>query len=667
MENQNLISNEDSNLNSENQELNNENTNSSADKILDRINKLKKTSETEVEKEAAKIVEETTEAKVISESENITVAQSKENSFEAVDTENENDEESELTEDYSNLERENLLHLLKDIIEKEDILKSFNKVKALKDEFFYKTNKEIKETKEKFLASGGEEKSFEYIKTELENNFAIELEKYFEKRNQLKEKEEEHKKQNLKLKYEVIEGIQNLINKPESFETTYNNFKLLQQKWRETGLVPKENLKQLWDDYHREVDNFYKYLEINKELRDLDLKKNLNEKLKLCEQAEELLTEQNITNARGKLQDLHKMWKETGPVSNEKKDEIWDRFRSATININKRFQENLDKIKEQQEKNLESKTFLCEKAEEYSIKIYNTHTEWKDASNQVIKLQALWKNIGFVPQNKNVEIYRRFRAACDIFFENIRNFYSKVNEERDNNMQLKIDLCIQAESLQESNEWKKTSEIYKNLQSEWKTIGPVNQKKSEEIWQRFRKACNIFFERKKAYFTTRKTNETENLERKKALIEEIKNFEPENTPADIEKLKEFQRMWTEIGFVPFDQKDIIYKEYRDIINGKFDLLNIDRSKQDEIYFNEKINTLKNSKNSQDLFSQEATKLQNKIEKIESDIKILENNLGFFANSKNAETMISDFNKKIENSKSEAEKLKAQLKKLLQEV
>jgi hypothetical protein len=582
------------------------------------------------------------------------------------DSETDDEDDTKLTEgyDFSDLHYNELLLVLKEIIEKDDYVKSIRKVNSLKDEFNFKIRKQKEDTRNKFIADGSDIKDFVEPKLDIENDFNNLLNTFYNKRNELKEKEEITKKENLKLKYEIIEGIKNLINKPESFETTYNNFKSLQQKWREIGIVPKNEVKLMWDEYHREVENFYKYLEINKVLRDLDLKKNLDEKIILCEKAEELLTVENISEARKSLQTLHELWKETGPISKEKKDEVWDRFKSATISINKKFQDHFDKIKEQQDKNLESKDFLCQKAEEYAQNNYITQKDWKEASVQVIKLQQLWKEIGYVPQNKNTEIYQRFRNSCDVFFEKIRDFYSKSNEERDNNMQLKTDLCIQAESLQESTEWKKTSEIYKNLQNEWKKIGPVSQKHSDAIWQRFRKACNIFFDRKKDYFSNRKTNEAENLEKKKALIEEVKNYQVTNTPEDLEKLKEFQRLWTEIGFVPFEQKDSVYDEYRAAIGSHFEKLNIDKSKQEEMKFNEKLENFKGSRNSKELVNSEVVRIQNKIEKLETDIKILENNLGFFANSKNAENMINEFNKKIEVSKKEVDNLKKQISQLL---
>lgn len=673
MDEEKVTPNETPDLNVENNNLNVNEEISKADFILQKIKKRneERNAVSDSDKKEDVIVEEdTTDAVTINKNEtekdksssDIKIEDEKEILSSVIDNTDEEEKEIAII-DVSELTIEELYNALSDIIKKGDFINSIRQVNAIKEEFNFKVAKNIEELKNKFISDGGDEKDFDETKTEIEDKFSLLLNDFYAKRNEHKEKEEQEKKKNLVLKYEIIEGISNLINKPESFETTFNNFKSLQQKWREVGLVPKNDVKQLWDDYHREVEKFYKYLEINKLLRDLDLKKNLDDKINLCEKAEELLTYEDISDARKQLQTLHELWKETGPVSKEKKDEIWDRFKAATITINKNFQEHFDKIKEQQERNLESKEFLCQKAEEYSTNEYTSQKEWKEASVQVIKLQSLWKGIGYVPQNKNTEIYQRFRDACDVFFEKIRKFYAKTNEERDNNLQLKTDLCNQAESLQESTEWKRTTEIYKNLQNEWKKIGPVSQKYSDAIWQRFRKACNIFFDRKKEYFSSRRKNESENYELKKALIEEVKNYQVTNTPEDLETLKEFQKRWTVIGFVPFEYKDLIYEEYRAAINTHFEKLNIDKRKQEELRFNEKIENIKSSRNPEELLNSEVIKLQNRIEKIENDIKIWENNLGFFANTKNAEPMINDFNKKISNSKKEVESLKNQIKQI----
>ncbi len=451
---------------------------------------------------------------------------------------------------------------------------------------------------------------------------------------------------------------------PTSFNETFNKFKDFQNQWSKVGVVPKNETKNLRDSYNAHVKEFYNYVKINKELRDLDYKKNLEAKILLCERAEELFLEPDATKSKRALQTLHKQWKESGSVSKDKNDEIWERFRGATAQINAKYYEYIEKIKEQQDKNFEAKTMLCEKAEEFAFANYESHREWKDASSQMIKIQRLWKGIGYVPRQHNTVVYQRFRTACDKFFENVREFYAQSNEDMENNLQLKTDLCSRAESMQKSNEWKKTSEIFKNLQTDWKKIGHVPHRKSEDIWRRFRKACNFFFDSKKAYYENRKKEEKDNLLKKRAIIDNISNFETsENGLNDLKKLRALQKEWSEIGFVPYESKDEIYKQYKKTVNFKFKNLEIDADKLAELKFNEKIENLRNMPNARDAVKLEINKMRSEIENINADISVWENNLGFFSNTKNARSMLKDFSTKIEDSKNRVKVLKRQINKL----
>jgi hypothetical protein len=416
-------------------------------------------------------------------------------------------------------------------------------------------------------------------------------------------------------------------------------------------------VKALWDEYNKHVQKFYEYVEVNKELRELDFKKNFDIKIKLCEQAEELLLETNYSKAKKELQDLHKKWKDTGSVSNEKREELWKRFQNATIKINENYAKHIENIKDQQEKNLESKRFLVEKAIEYADGEYFNHADWKEASNQVVQLQKLWKKIGYVPKEYNVEIYNQFKSACDKFFERIREFYDRTEKNRDDNYQKKLDLCVRAESLQESTEWNKTADIYKHIQAEWKNIGPVPKKHSDEIWKRFRKACNTFFDRKKEYFKEKKSNEKENLKLKEEIIKKIEDFQfTDNQIEDLKKLKEFQNEFTAVGFVPYENKDQIYKSYHAAIDAKLAKLDISKEKQDELKFSENLEIIKNSPSAERLAQKEISKIQSRIDKLTDDIKVWENNIGFFSNSEKSEAMISDITKKIQDAKDKVEAL-----------
>ncbi len=537
-------------------------------------------------------------------------------------------------------------------------------VKKIKEAFYKIVNDETETQKAKFIEEGGKTEDFEPVKDEIQAKFKELLQKFADKKETFEIKLNEQKKKNLALKYDLIEEIKELVNKPESFSKIFNRFKNLQKKWSETGPVPKNELKALLDEYNKHVQKFYEYVDVNKQLRELDFKKNFEIKTSLCEKAEELLLETDYKRAKSKLQELHKKWKETGAVANEVREELWARFQAATIQINEKFTEYLSEIKKQQEKNLESKQFLVEKAEELANKDYDTHIEWKNASDKVIELQRLWKRIGYVPKEYNNKIYSQFKSACDLFFERIRKYYEETEKDREDNYQKKLDLCAQAESLQYSDEWVKTAEIYKTIQNEWKKIGPVPKKYSDEIWKRFRKACNTFFDRKKEYYKNRKATEKENLRKKQDIIERIENFEfSEDQTENLKRLKELQNEFISIGYVPFEHKDAIYERFHNAVNSQFEKLNISKEKIEELRFAENIEALKKSPDSDFLIQKEMIKLQKQIEKLNDDIKVWENNIGFFSSSSKSDSLIKNITDKIEKAKSKVSFLRKKLNEL----
>ncbi len=567
--------------------------------------------------------------------------------------------------DFTEMSRQTLLEKMHEYAAGDNALKQSKTVQILKSAYYTKLNAEKAEHREAFIQEGGDLKDYKQLEAdENETQFAETFKAFMAKKSEQQEKLDKEMQANLAAKYDIIKAIEHLVNKPEAFGETYKEFQELQNRWRSTGIVPKAEQKALWDEYNRVTEAFFAYVKINKELRDLDLKKNLEEKIKLCEQAEELLLEPKIVKAQRKLQALHELWRETGPVIHEKKEEIWERFSMATKQINSKFSEHMEVIHVQQEKNLEAKNFLCEQAEEISSTEYENRNDWKDASDKIVKMQSLWKGIGFVPQKHNNEVYDRFRAACDKFFQRIRAFYDVVDAERDKNLQMKTDLCVQAETMQDSMEWKKTSDFYIKLQEEWKKVGPVPVKHSDKLWKRFRKACNTFFDNKKNHFKSRETQELENLKAKQDLIEKIKAVDTSKGKQEaVTALKEYQKEWTEIGFVPFDQKDSVYKIYREALDEKFGEMKMDYARAAEAEFDERVAHIRHSGNSEDMAGTEMGKLRNKIERLEADIQLWENNIGFFANTKNAEAMLKDFNKKIELSKQQVVEYKKQIKKL----
>ncbi len=665
----------ENNLNS----LKDDNELSPADKILNQLkerNLKKNTPEAEVEEteagESKKNETEIPEEKIINkedfdnkETEKEEVVSEVIADAEPAKEKNEEKEPEKKPEDFSAFSKKELLEKLKSLSAEEYKPAFDNIIKKIKESFYNIISSEQERLKTKFIEDGGKEEDFEPVKDESENKFKELVQKFYDKKETYEIKLEEEKKKNLALKYSVIEEIKELINKPESFSKTFNNFKNLQKKWNEIGLVPKNEIKALHDEYNKHVQKFYEYVEVNKELRELDFKKNYEIKISLCEKAEELLLETNYNKAKKELQVLHKKWKETGIVSNEVREELWARFQSATIQINERYSKYLDEIKEQQEKNLESKQFLVEKAEELANKNYETHIEWKNASDKVIEIQRLWKKIGYVPKEYNNKIYSQFKNACDLFFERIRKYYEETEKDREDNYQKKLDLCTQAESLQDSTEWVKTAEIYKNIQEEWKKIGPVPKKYSDEIWKRFRKACNTFFDRKKEYYKNRKAAEKENLLKKQEIINKIENLEPsDNQNETLEKLKELQNEFISVGYVPFENKDEIYDKFHSAVNAQFEKLNISKEKLEQLKFAENIEAIKKSPESDFLIQKEMMKIQKQIDKLEDDIKVWENNIGFFsASTSKSDSLIKNITGKIEKAKSRLSSLKIKMSEL----
>lgn len=566
--------------------------------------------------------------------------------------------------DYTKLSKEDLVKVLKDLLDTGQAMDIRKDVEAIKSNFYKKHKAEVEDIRKSFLASGGQPQDFKVEESPVEAELKELLSRHKELRNELSKKLEEEKEKNLEKKYKIIEGITELINSQESLNKTFQEFRDLQNQWREIGPVPQQNLKDLWESYHYHVEAFYDYIKINKELRDLDLKKNLEAKIKLCETAEELLLEPSVVEAFRKLQKLHDQWREIGPVPIDKRTEIWDRFKEATTKINRKHQEYFVNLKQEQKKNYEEKLLLCEKVENISTEEISNHTEWEKKSHEIIELQKMWKTIGFAPKKYNTQVYERFRKACDAFFDKKREYYSQNREEQQNNLQLKTELCIQAEGLQDSNDWKKTTDELIALQKRWKEIGPVPAKQSDKIWRRFRAACDHFFNNKSEYFSQIDTRYEENLEMKNKLIEEIENFK---LTSDVEKnlnsLKELQRQWSEIGFVPLKNKNEVQDRYRKAINAKFDQLKLDENKKALLKFRSRIENIAGKPNSQQRLRMERDKLFNKLKQMENDITLWENNIGFFTDSENAESMISDVNRKIESAKNKIEQLKGKIKML----
>lgn len=564
--------------------------------------------------------------------------------------------------DYSGYEKTELNTLLEEIINKGPVHLIVGNVESIKTNFYKKHRAEFEEKRKVFIDAGGNLVDYKPAEDEREVIFKQLYKKYKDQKAAYNDKIEKEKQENLKAKFLVIEEIKELVNSKEKINKTYQDFRELQQRWRSIGPVPQAEVAALWQTYHHHVEVFYDVLKLNKESRDLDLKKNLEEKIRICERAEELLLEPTVIKAFQKLQELHFHWREIGPVPNEKQDEVWERFKQVTTIINKKHQDYFDAMKHEQDNNLEAKTMICEKAEEITEISVKTPKAWEEKTNELIELQKLWRTIGPVPRKVNTKIFLRFKDACDTFFSNKKEYFKHLKDEQNNNLQLKIELCMQVEAIKDSTEWRKTTDEIIGLQKKWKEIGSIPNKHSDIIWKRFRSACDAFFQAKEKFFATIDETEKENLRKKNEIIDNIMNFKPsEDSNENINQLKGFQNAWTLIGHVPIKNKDDVQKRFREALNKQFNDLKLDRSKIEIMQFKSKVESYANEDRSKDKLHAEKFKIHDRIKMIESDLNLWENNIGFFAKSKNAESLIKDFKDKIEKAKSDIQQQKDKLK------
>lgn len=486
--------------------------------------------------------------------------------------------------------------------------------------------------------------------------------KYKSKRHLYLQNMEKEKEENYEKKLHIIEELKALLEKTEDVNHTFPEFRDLQNRWKSIDMVPQSKAKDLWETYQHYVEKFYDYIKINNEFRDMDFKRNLESKTALCERAEALVGEQNVVNAFKELQKLHDEWKEIGPVAKEFRESIWERFRTVTSVINKKHQAHFEQLKDEQKKNLEAKEQLCVKAEEIANSLPDESSDWNVLSKQMEALQAQWKNIGFAAKKENQKIYDRFREACDKFYNSKREYYTNFKNVMQENLKIKEQLCEQAEKLMNSEDWKKATDQLIGLQKRWKEVGPVARKQSDAVWKRFRAACDYFFEKKAEHFDKVDEQYGDNLARKLALIEEVKSYKVGNTrDEDISAMREFLNRWNEIGFVPFKDKEKIQKDFNAAMDVHFADIRSMESEKKLNKFRRMVYEVKNSGKGEKGLKFEREKLVMKYRKIEQDIATLENNLGFFARSKNADSMISDIRKKIELTKEELGRIEEKIR------
>ncbi len=572
---------------------------------------------------------------------------------EKVETPDESKEEKQEipSVDLSTLSKDQLLNrlaLITEFGEVQDVKDEVNDIKTLLTDIH---NAEVDELKSTFLADGGEEKDFKPTNDPIIDRMHYLLNAFRNKRIEQAKQSDLEKEDNLKIKEQIIEAIKELTQNPESLNKTFHSFHELQDKWRATGPVPRSNVKDLYENYHLQVEIFYDYIKINKELRDYDLKKNLEKKEELCVKAEGLIEEKSELKAFSELQELHKEWRETGPVPKEDKEPMWERFKAATTEINKRHQKFYDELRKSQKENLEQKTALCEKVEALNEKGITNPKEWNKVADAILKIQEEWRTIGFAPKKFNNKIYDRFRKACDTFFENKRKFYHDYKGVQDENLAAKKALVEKAESMKDRDDWKEATEAFIQIQKDWKKIGPVPRKHSDAVWKKFREACDYFFERKNKFFHKIDETQETNLTQKKELIEELNNLELSgDSDKDIALLNDIKQKWSDIGHVPFKQKDAIYNEFRNAMNRHFDKLKLEEEEREIVKFESKLEDINHSRNSDNKLYNERNKLYLKLKALESDVAVWENNLGFFSNSKDSESLVKDFKYKIEKAK-----------------
>ncbi|MDP4266014.1 MAG: DUF349 domain-containing protein [Bacteroidota bacterium] len=581
-----------------------------------------------------------------------------------ITTESVQEEENDLGEHYNKFSKEELVNEIESLVEKADLNKT--KVSYIKVAFYKLLKSEKNDSLIKFLESGGKKEDYSEKEDPHEERFKKAFNIYKEKKAKYDEELEKQKIQNLQIKRGIIDELKKLVTGDETIKKTYDEFKALQQKWKECGPVPQNEINDLWQSYHHCVEQFFDFVKINKELKDLDLKKNLESKIKLCEKIEELLIEKSINKSFKQLQEYKEDWREIGPVPSDKNDEIWERFRSAIDKLNEKRLEHYNKIRDEQVNNYNAKTALCEKVEQIADMTYESQKVWNEKTNEVNEIQKMWKTIGFAPKKVNDEIWERFKSSLDKFYNTREEFFKKQKEEQVNNMNLKIALCVQAEAIVNNTNWKEATNDLINLQKEWKKIGPVNPRQTEKLWKRFRHACDEFFDNKAKYYENIDQIQIENLQKKQAIVialEELVAGDEHNL--NFEEIKNYQREWMEIGHVPLKEKDKIQNEFKSTIDKLWVKLKVNSVEVSNMGFRSKFENIKNAPNANKVIGNERNFIQNKINSLKSDIQLWENNIGFFAHSAKADELKKDFELKIKQAKEELLKLEDKLKFLSQ--
>ena len=558
--------------------------------------------------------------------------------------------ETPVTESTKPATRQEIMERIKAIAAEGDILNCKAEVEGLKVQFYRLRTAEIDAARKEFVAEGGEENVFIPEPDALEEPFKEAMNIIKAKRNAWIKAQEEEQQANYETKLALLAQLQELVEKAGEGAPDAAAFKALQARWKEIKNIPQDKVADLWKQYQLLGEQFYDVLKINHEFREYDFKKNLEITTRICETAESLTTADDVISAFRQLQQLHNEFRETGPVAQELREEVWARFKAASTTINRRHQEHFEGKKEQERINLEKKTALCEQIESIDYASLTGYQAWNDMTQHILDLQAAWKEIGFAPQKMNVKIFERFRAACDNFFKRKSDYYKEIKNNLAANLERKKMLCDAAEALKDSEEWKETADKLTKLQKEWKEVGPVAQKYSEALWKRFVAACDAFFERRNAATSSQRKSEQENLKQKRAIIESINAISPDaGENEQTKQLNELIQQWNNAGHVPFKEKDKIYKEYKQAINALYERLHISANERKLSDFRNNI-----AKGAGSL-QRERERLIRQYENMKAEIATYENNLGFLNTSnKKGQSLVDVMRQKMEKLKGDAQ-------------
>ncbi len=534
-------------------------------------------------------------------------------------------------------------------------------IDTLKQIFYRLHNAEQEAARKLFVENGGAAEDFIPQADSLEEEFKHVMSVIKEKRSAFVAEQEKQKEMNLQIKLSIIEELKELVESPDDPNKNYTEFKKLQQQWNEVTLLPQGKINELWKNYQLYVEKFYDLLKLNNEFREYDFKKNLEIKMHLCDAAEKLADEADVVSAFHQLQKLHQEFRDTGPVAKELRDEIWVRFKAASTAVNRRHQQHFEALKEVEQNNLDQKTVICEIIEAIDYSELTNFASWENKTQEIIALQNKWKTIGFAPQKMNVRIFERFRKACDEFFRKKGEFVKILKESMAENLEKKRLLCEKAEALKESTDWKQTADELTKLQKEWKTIGPVTKKYSDAVWKRFISACDYFFEQKNKAASSQRSVEYDNLEKKRAVIEQLDAISDEMETEEASQLvRNLMKEWNSIGHVPFKEKDKIYKQYHNRIDKLFNQFNISASNKKLSNFKSTVVSIQ--ENSPQALYREREKLVRAFENMKSELQTYENNLGFLtASSKKGNNLLTEINRKVEKLKADIELVKEKIK------